>query len=176
MWPNGDMNNGAFVPLAGPVFLLRLAKNQDAPITAAGHRKDYERERDRADTLMAELLKSTADVLPIVGHGELKVVRIPGESTAARNNERSWIGACWFPGPRGRGGIERPLRIADLLRRHRRHCRHHRTPKNGHADHHDRSCNHSSPLHAGGSNPAGAGSCSPPQHAAAPHRNLLARH
>ena len=34
------------------------------------------------------------------------MVRIPGESAAARNNERSWIGARWFPGPGGRGALE----------------------------------------------------------------------
>src|SRR5262245_54445941 len=31
--------------------------------TAAGHRADFERERDRADRLMSEMLKATGDVV-----------------------------------------------------------------------------------------------------------------
>jgi len=94
------MNNGALVPLAGPVSLLRLAKNQDAPITAAGHRKDYERERDRADTLMAELLKSTPDLMAA---GET-AAKLDGELAALRVrrwwkrlvwlNSLAWDGGC----------------------------------------------------------------------------------
>ena len=94
MWPNGDMNNGALVPLAGPVFLLRLAKNQDAPITAAGHRKDYERERDRADTLMAELLKST----PGGGNGGEARRRNCGPTRPALVEATRWLNSLAWDG------------------------------------------------------------------------------
>jgi hypothetical protein len=49
--------------------------------TAAGHREDFERERDRTDKLMAELLKATAELVTAkettakLG-GELAVLRV----------------------------------------------------------------------------------------------------
>jgi hypothetical protein len=51
---------------------------------AAGHRADFERERDRAEHLMAELLKSTADTMA----ARESTARLEGELTAIRS--RPW--------------------------------------------------------------------------------------
>ena len=55
---------------------------------AAGHRADFERERDRADKLLSELLRATLDLMEAkesVAHaeGELAVVRIQAEGERA---------------------------------------------------------------------------------------------
>ena len=34
-------------------------------VVASGHRADFERERDRADRMMAEMLKATADLMAV---------------------------------------------------------------------------------------------------------------
>jgi hypothetical protein len=48
--------------------------------TVAGHREDYERERDRADYLMAELLKETADLMA----AKEAAAKLDGELAALR--------------------------------------------------------------------------------------------
>jgi len=64
-----------------------LAKVEAA---AAGHRADFERERDRADKLLSELLRATLDLMQAKeaaarAEGELAVVRVQveGERVAA---------------------------------------------------------------------------------------------
>ena len=51
---------------------------------AAGHRADFERERDRAECLMTELLKSTADTMA----AREATARLKGELMALRT--RPW--------------------------------------------------------------------------------------
>jgi uncharacterized protein YigA (DUF484 family) len=53
--------------------------------TAASHRADYERERDRADRLLAELLKATANTTGAMAaklEGEIAAVRLAAEAGA----------------------------------------------------------------------------------------------
>ena len=52
--------------------------------TAAGHRTDFERERERADRLMAALLRATADTLA----AKETAARLDGELAALRS--RPW--------------------------------------------------------------------------------------
>jgi hypothetical protein len=52
--------------------------------SAAGHRADFERERERADRLMAELLKATADTMA----AKEATARLEGELSALRS--RPW--------------------------------------------------------------------------------------
>jgi hypothetical protein len=56
------------MPRANQHWVPRLAQTLPAELarleaTAAGHRADFERQRDRADRLMAELLKATAETM-----------------------------------------------------------------------------------------------------------------
>ncbi len=53
-------------------------------LTAAGHRADFERERDRADRLMTELLKATADTMS----AKEAAAKLEGELGALRS--RPW--------------------------------------------------------------------------------------
>jgi hypothetical protein len=62
-----------------------LAKVEAA---AAGHRADFERERDRADKLLSELLRATLDLMTAKDSlartdGELAVVRVQAEGERA---------------------------------------------------------------------------------------------
>jgi hypothetical protein len=62
-----------------------LAKVEAA---AAGHRADFERERDRADKLLSELLRATLDLMEAResvarAEGELAVVRVQAEGERA---------------------------------------------------------------------------------------------
>jgi hypothetical protein len=53
--------------------------------TAASHRADYERERDRADRLLTELLKATANTTGAMAaklEGEIAAVRLAAEADA----------------------------------------------------------------------------------------------
>jgi hypothetical protein len=52
--------------------------------SAAGHRADFERERERADRLMADLLRATADTLA----AKEAAARLDGELSALRS--RPW--------------------------------------------------------------------------------------
>ena len=51
---------------------------------AGGHRADYERERDRADALMAELLRMTADLMT----AKETAARLEGELAALKARPR----------------------------------------------------------------------------------------
>jgi hypothetical protein len=62
-----------------------LAKLEAA---AAGHRADFERERDRADKLLTEVLRATLDLMAAKEgaartEGELAVVRVQAEGERA---------------------------------------------------------------------------------------------
>ena len=52
---------------------------------AASHRADFERERDRADRLVAELLQATAETMA----AKEATARLEGELTALRTSDRS---------------------------------------------------------------------------------------
>jgi chromosome segregation ATPase len=54
--------------------------------TAAGHRADFERERDRADRVMAELLKATGDMVT----AKEATAWLEGELAALRSRPESW--------------------------------------------------------------------------------------
>jgi uncharacterized protein YigA (DUF484 family) len=56
--------------------------------TAASHRADYERERDRADRLLTELLKATANTTGAMAaklEGEIAAMRLAAEAGAGAN-------------------------------------------------------------------------------------------
>jgi chromosome segregation ATPase len=54
--------------------------------TAAGHRADFERERDRADRLMTELLKATGDTVA----AKEATAWLEGELAALRSRSETW--------------------------------------------------------------------------------------
>jgi hypothetical protein len=59
--PQGSYEAGNDAPLAKIVALQAEITRLEA--TAAGHRADFERERERADRLMVELLQATAETM-----------------------------------------------------------------------------------------------------------------
>lgn len=54
--------------------------------TATGHRADFERERERADRLVTELLKATADLMS----AREVTARLEGELSALRHKPLTW--------------------------------------------------------------------------------------
>ncbi len=54
--------------------------------TAAGHRADFERERDRGDRLMSEVLKATADIVA----AKQATAWLEGELSALRSRSETW--------------------------------------------------------------------------------------
>jgi hypothetical protein len=60
--PRGRHEAGNFGPLAAKIVALQ-AEITRLEATAAGHRVDFERERERADRLMVELLQATAETM-----------------------------------------------------------------------------------------------------------------
>jgi hypothetical protein len=60
--PSGRREAGNVAPLAARVVELQ-AEIARLEVTAAGHRADFERERERADRLMVELLQATAETM-----------------------------------------------------------------------------------------------------------------
>ena len=79
---------------AGTTLLKAKIETMQAEIArlearAASHRADFERERERADRLMTELLQATAETMAAKEatarlEGELAVLRIGGQGQAAR--------------------------------------------------------------------------------------------
>jgi hypothetical protein len=79
---------------AGTTLLQAKIETMQAEIarleaTAASHRADFERERERADRLMTELLQATAETMAAKEatarlEGELAVLRVGGQGQAAR--------------------------------------------------------------------------------------------
>jgi hypothetical protein len=60
--PRGRRETGNVGPLAAKIVALQ-AEITRLEATAAGHRADFERERERADRLMVELLQATAETM-----------------------------------------------------------------------------------------------------------------
>ena len=60
--PRGRREAGNVAPLAARIVALQ-AEIIRLEATAAGHRADFERERERADRLMVELLQATAETM-----------------------------------------------------------------------------------------------------------------
>jgi hypothetical protein len=60
--PRGSSEAGDVAPLAARIAALRVEITR-LHATAAGHRADFERERERADRLMVELLQATAETM-----------------------------------------------------------------------------------------------------------------
>jgi hypothetical protein len=60
--PRGSCEAGNIAPLATKIVALQ-AEITRLEATAAGHRADFERERERADRLMVELLQATAETM-----------------------------------------------------------------------------------------------------------------
>src|SRR5262245_7352069 len=80
--PRGD---NAVTSLKAKIEMLEaeLAKLET---TAAGHRADFERERDRADRLMTEMLKATAELMT----AREVTARLEGEVAALRPKPMTW--------------------------------------------------------------------------------------
>src|SRR6202047_5247131 len=72
------------VALAAKILALQ-AEIARLQATAAGHRADFERERDRADRLMVELLQATAETMA----AREATARLEGEVTALRTGGRA---------------------------------------------------------------------------------------
>jgi hypothetical protein len=79
--PAGDRPITATLKARVEALQAELAKVE---ASAAGHRADFERERERADRLMAELLKATADTMA----AKEATARLEGELSALRS--RPW--------------------------------------------------------------------------------------
>jgi hypothetical protein len=60
--PRGCREAGDVAPLAARIVALQVEITR-LEATAAGHRADFERERERADRLMVELLHATAETM-----------------------------------------------------------------------------------------------------------------
>ncbi len=78
--PPNSRQAGNIAPLAAKTDALQaeIARLQE---TAAGHRADFERERERADRLMVELLQATAEILA----AKEAAARLEGEVAALRS-------------------------------------------------------------------------------------------
>ena len=77
--PPGTRKPGDIAPLTTKIEALQaeIARLEER---AAGHRADFERERERADHFMAELLKATAEAMA----AKEATARLEGELTALR--------------------------------------------------------------------------------------------
>jgi hypothetical protein len=86
-----DNLNARVERLQGEVAALEVEK-QCLEATAAGHRADFERERDRSDALMSETLKLTG----IAMSAREKAARLEGALSSASGGSRrrwwSWLG------------------------------------------------------------------------------------
>jgi hypothetical protein len=91
--PRVRREEGNFAPLAVEIAALQ-SEVARLEATAAGHRADFERERERADRLMVELLQATA------------------ETVAAKETTARLEGFLW-----ARGRMGRPIDSQDLAAR-----------------------------------------------------------
>jgi hypothetical protein len=80
--PRGDQ---AVIMLKARIESLQ-AELARLEISAVGHRSDFERERDRADRLVTELLKATADLMT----AREVTARLEGEIAALRPKPMTW--------------------------------------------------------------------------------------
>jgi uncharacterized protein YigA (DUF484 family) len=82
--------------------------------TAAGHRADYERERDRADRLVNELLKATANTIRAMEaklEGEIAALRLAAQAGAGGVPQESTKIEPICPGRRLIAGVAREWRL-----------------------------------------------------------------
>jgi hypothetical protein len=89
---------------------------------AAGHRADFERERDRGDRLMADLLKAAADAMAAKEararlEGELEALRIDGGGRGVLEGDSQLVGG------RGQASSEVRRVAAALVEEDRTACR-----------------------------------------------------
>jgi hypothetical protein len=82
--PPTSRQAGNIAPLAAKTDELQ-AEIARLQATAAGHRADFERERERADRLMVELLQATAETMV----AKEAVARLEGEVAALRTGGRA---------------------------------------------------------------------------------------
>jgi len=77
--PPGNRRAGDIAPLAAKIEALQ-AEIARLEAGAAGHRADFERERERADRLMVELLQATAETMAATARleGEVAALRTGG--------------------------------------------------------------------------------------------------
>ena len=94
--PPGRRQTGNIALLTAQVAALQ-AEVARLEATAAGHRGDFERERERADRLIAELLQATAETAA----AKMAVARLEGEVAALRATVRTAAPAD-SPGPSAR--------------------------------------------------------------------------
>jgi hypothetical protein len=99
-----DSLNARVEQLQGVVAALEVEK-QCLEATAAGHRADFEHERDRCDALMSETLKLTG----IAMSAREKAARLEGERSAAAGGRRWWR---WFGVQKRRPSPGRPALAA----------------------------------------------------------------
>jgi hypothetical protein len=92
-------------PLKTKIEALQ-AKIERLEARVAGHRADYERERDRADRLMEELLKTAAETLA----AKERAARLEGELAALRKGDGASASAEANDGDQG----QRPSRVRRL--------------------------------------------------------------
>jgi hypothetical protein len=82
--PAGRRRGGNVALLTAEVAALR-AEIARLEASAAGHRADFERERERADRLIVELLQATAEITA----AREATARLEGEVTALRSGGRT---------------------------------------------------------------------------------------
>src|SRR6266480_8141454 len=90
--PSGGRQAGNVALLAGKIEAL-MAEIAQLEARAADHRADFERERERADRLMVELLQATAETMA----AKEVTARLEGEVAALRSGGRTG------------GAIDRPI-------------------------------------------------------------------
>jgi hypothetical protein len=102
--PDIEGLNARVEQLQGEVAALE-AEKQCLEATAAGHRADFERERDRSDALMGETLKLTG----IAMSAREKAARLEGELSATGGGRRhrwwNWLGVRTRRPSRGRPAL-----------------------------------------------------------------------
>jgi len=98
-----DGLNARFEQLQGELARLEVEK-RCLEASAAGHRADFERERERCDTLMTEALKMTG----VAMSAREKAARLEGELSAAWARRRWWR---WLVAPR----VNSPSRNSPVL-------------------------------------------------------------
>jgi outer membrane murein-binding lipoprotein Lpp len=99
--------NARVEQLEGELARLEVEK-QCAEVRAAGHRADFERERERCDTLVTEALKLGS----VAMSAREKAARLDGELSAARPRPR-WL--RWLGGQTSRSAVRSQARGAVLV-------------------------------------------------------------
>ena len=107
--PPGNRQAGNIALLAAQIEALQ-AENARLETSAAGHRADFERERERADRLIGELLQATAETTA----AKAATARLEGEVAALRTASRT-VGPIEShgDGPRRLGSLAATLVEAD---------------------------------------------------------------